>query len=54
VISGGQGDDFIDGDNPPFPPPPPLPPQFIGGNDDNCSGGQGADVILNCETTNPA
>jgi Ca2+-binding RTX toxin-like protein len=51
VITGGQGNDFIDGDNP-FPPPPelPFPP---GGNDDDCTGGQGTDVVLNCETTRP-
>jgi hypothetical protein len=27
---------------------PPFP---IGGNDDDCTGGPGVDVILNCETT---
>ena len=50
VVSGGPGDDFIDGDNP-FPSPPgplPFPP---GGNDDDCTGGPGLDVIANCETT---
>jgi hypothetical protein len=41
------GDDFIDGDNP-FPEPPdlPFPP---GTNVDDCSGGPGANTVLNCE-----
>src|SRR5262245_11118772 len=49
VITGGPGDDFIDGDNP-NPGPPPIPP---GGNNDDCTGGPGADVIQNCEVTTP-
>jgi Ca2+-binding RTX toxin-like protein len=48
VISGGPGDDFIDGDNP-LPPPPGGPPFPPGGNNDTCSGGPGDNVLQNCE-----
>ena len=50
TITGGNGADFIDGDNPePIPPGgPPFPP---GTNNDNCNGGNGPDEISNCEIT---
>jgi Ca2+-binding RTX toxin-like protein len=53
-ISGGSGADFIDGDNP-FPVPPELEdlPFDPGGNEDVCTGGSGADTLLNCETSTP-
>jgi hypothetical protein len=44
-ISGGPGNDFVDGDNP-SPGAPPFPP---GGNNDVCSGGPGTNVVQNCE-----
>jgi hypothetical protein len=47
TITGGPGDDFIDGDNPfPVPPDLPFPP---GTNVDDCRGGPGANTVLNCE-----
>jgi hypothetical protein len=48
LLNGGPGDDFMDGDNEPFPNPPlPDPP----GDADRCHGASGADDAVRCERT---